>query len=114
MVNKDVAIKTLVESVEDYSKASFDLLKLKYVERKADLTSSFVTKVIFVVVLSLLAININIAVALWIGTYFSKSFYGFLVVSSFYGLLSIVLFFTHKLIKTKVNDSIIADELNEN
>ncbi len=114
MVNKDVAIKSLVESVEEYSKTSFDLLKLKYVERKADLTSSFVTKSIFVVVLSLLVININIAVALWVGTFFSKIFYGFLVVSSFYALLSIVLFLTHKLIKTKVNDSIIADELNEN
>ncbi len=114
MDNKDVAIKSLVDSVEEYSKTSFDLLKLKYVEKKADLTSSFLTKLIFVVVLSLLAININIAVALWLGTFFSKSFYGFLVVSSFYALLSLVLFLTHKLIKTKVNDSIIADELKEN
>ena len=113
MDNKDVDIKSLVESVEEYSKRSFDLLKLKYVEKKADLTSSFVTKAIFVVVLSLLAININIAAALWLGTFFSKNYYGFLVVSSFYALLSIVLFLTHKLIKTKFSDSIITDELNK-
>ncbi len=114
MLKKDAALKSLVDSVEDYSKTSFELLKLKYVERKADLTSSFVTKALFVVVLSLLAINLNIALALYFGTYFSRNFYVFLVVSSFYGLLSIILLFAHKLIKTKVKDSIVADELNEN
>ena len=105
-------IEPLLERAEQYSKTSFELIKLKTLDKAADVTSTLVSRLLLTIVLSLFALTLNIAIALWLGDLFGKSYYGFLVVASFYGFIAIILFFIHPLIKARVNNSIITQMLN--
>ena len=105
-------IEPLLERAEQYSKTSFELLKLKSLDKTADVTSTLISRLLLIIVLSLFALTLNIGIALWLGDLLGKNYYGFLVVASFYGLIGIILFFTHPLIKARVNNSIITQMLN--
>jgi len=105
-------IEPLLERAKQYSKTSFELLKLKSLYKTADVMSSLMSRLLLAIVLSLFALTLNIAIALWLGDLLGKNYYGFLVVASFYGFIGIILFFVHPLIKARVNNSIIAQMLN--
>jgi hypothetical protein len=105
-------IETLLERTEDYSKTSLELLKLKSLDKTADVTSSLISRSIFIVVLSLFALTLNIAISLWLGDLMGKNYYGFLVIASFYALIAIALLFLHPLIKSRLTNSLIKQILN--
>jgi hypothetical protein len=105
-------IEPLLERVEKYSKTSFELLKLKSLDKAADLTSTFTSRLFLAIVFSLFALTLNIAIALWLGDLLGKNYYGFLIVASFYGLTGIILFFIHPLIKERIRNSIITQMFN--
>lgn len=112
MEAKASLIEPLLERAEQYSKTSFELLKLKSLDKTADITSKLISRLLLVIVLLFFALTVSIAIALWLGELLGKNYYGFLVVASFYGLIGIVLFFMHPLIKARVNNSIITQMLN--
>ena len=97
----------LLERVEQYSKGKFELLKLKSVDKTADLSATFISRLLLTVTLILFSLTLNIAVALWIGDLLKKSYYGFLIVAGFYFLIGILLYLLHPSIKTKIQNSII-------
>jgi hypothetical protein len=100
-------IEPLLERVQEYGKTSFELLKLKSLEKTADITSSLVSRSLLVIVLSLCLLTLNIAISLWLGDVLGKNYFGFLVVASFYGLTGVILFFIHPVIKARVSDLVI-------
>jgi hypothetical protein len=105
-------IEALLERTEDYGKTSLELLKLKSLDKTADVTSNLISRSLFIVVLSLFALTLNIAISLWLGDLLGKNYYGFLVVASFYALIAIILFFLHPMIKSHLNNSLIKQILN--
>ena len=107
MEAKGNLIEPLIERIEQYSKTSFELLKLKSLDKTADISSGLISRMLLVIVLSLFALTLNIAIALWLGDLLEKNYYGFLVVASFWALTAIVLFFLHPIIKEHLNNSII-------
>lgn len=107
MEEKSNIIEPLLEKAEQYAKTSFELFKLKSLDKTADVTATLISRVFFLIALSIFTITINIAIALWLGELLGKTFYGFLIIGGFYGLLTIVLFFLHHSIKKRVNSSII-------
>jgi len=112
METKANLIEPLIERVEQYGKTSFELLKLRSLDKTADIASTLISRLFLVVVISIFAITLNIAISLWLGELLGKNYYGFLVVASFYGLTGIILFFIHPLIKERANNSIITQLLN--
>ena len=100
-------ITPLLEKAEAYGKTSIELLKLKAVDTTADLGSTVVSRSVLFIPLFLFTLTVSVAAALWLGEVLEKNYYGFLVVAAFYALLTLVLFFTRKGIKAKVNDSMI-------
>jgi len=51
---------------------------------------------------------VNLGLALWLGEILGKTFYGFLVVAAFYGIIGMIIhFFMHKWLKKLVSDYII-------
>jgi hypothetical protein len=100
-------IEPLFERVQEYGKTSFELLKLKSLEKTADITSSLVSRSLLVIVLSLCLLTLNIAISLRLGDVLGKNYFGFLVVASFYGLTGVILFFIHPVIKARVSDLVI-------
>ena len=104
-------IRSLLDSVEEYGKASFKLIKIKALYKSADAVSAVISRLILIVVFLLFTVTLNIAVALYLGDVLGKNYYGFLLVASFYALLVIILFFIHPFIKAIINNSIISQLL---
>jgi len=107
METKESLIQPLIESVEEYSKTSFELIRLKAVDKGANVASMLLSRLTLLSALFLFIVSLNIAAALWLGDILGKNYYGFLVVALFYGLVGTVLFFLHPAIKTRINNSII-------
>lgn len=111
MQSKTSLIEPLLERVEEFGKTSFELLKLKSVDKTADLSAILISRLFLIIVLSIFVLTLNIALALWIGDLLGKDYYGFLIVASFYGLIGIVLYFFHPLIKASTKNFIITQML---
>jgi len=105
-------IEPLLERAEQFGKTNFELLKLKSLDKTADIASGLISHLLLSIVLFLFTVTLNIAAALWLGSLLGKNYYGFLVVASFYGLIAIILLFIHPVIKARVNNAIIAQILN--
>ena len=112
MDTKTNLIEPLLEKVETYSKTSLELLKLKALAKTADVSSTLISRSLFILFVSFFAFTINIALALWIGDMLGKNYYGFLIVAGFYGIASVILLIVHPSIKTKVNNNIIKQLFN--
>lgn len=101
-------VESLIEKSEQYGKTTLELLKLKTLDKSADVTSTLVSWLIVVIFAVLFFLILNIGVALWLGDLLGKSYYGFFVVSGFYALLALIFgIFRKQLIKKPVNESII-------
>jgi hypothetical protein len=105
-------IESLIEKGEQYGKTTIELLKLKTLDKSADVASNLVSWLIVVIFAVLFFLILNIGVALWIGELLGKSYYGFFAVSGFYLLLALIfVIFRKQLIKKPVNESIITQVL---
>jgi hypothetical protein len=100
--------ESLIEKGEQYGKTSLELLKLKTLDKSADVTSTLVSWLIVVIFAVLFFLILNIGVALWLGELLGKSYFGFFVVAGFYAVLALLSgIFRKQLIKKPVNNSII-------
>jgi hypothetical protein len=100
--------ETLLEQASEYGKTSIDLAKLKALDKTTEIVSSIIplSVVILLVVTSLLFLNLGLA--FWLGEFFGKTYYGFLVVAAFYVIAGILIhFFLRKWIKRLVGDYFI-------
>lgn len=82
--------EVLVDKVEAYAKTSLELLKLRTIEKSADVVSVVAAQVIIALVVSLFFIFVNIGLALLIGEMLGKTYYGFFIIGGFYALLSLL------------------------
>ncbi len=106
------SIEPLLESAADYGKTSYDLAKLKTIDKVSDVVSSlFPHAVVFLIFMSFMLFS-NLGVAFYLGEIFGNVFYGFLVVAAFYLVVGLIVhFFIHDWIKKKVSDFIIQQSL---
>jgi len=106
------SIESLIEKGEQYGKTTLELLKLKTLDKSADVASNLVSWLIVVIFAVLFFLILNIGIALWLGEVLGKSYYGFFVVSGFYALLALIFgIFRKQLIKEPLNNSIIEQVL---
>jgi hypothetical protein len=112
MPTKEEIIESLLIKAEAYGKTNYELLKLKTVDKTADVSSRILSRTFLIIALSFFALFINIGMSFWIGELLGKIYFGFAVVAGFYGLISIVLLFTHKLFIQKTKNRIISQLLN--
>lgn len=102
----------LFEKAVDYSKTSFELLKLKALDKVADVSSTLISRSLFILAISFFVFLVNIAIALWLGEVLGKNYYGFLIVASFYALVAVILLITHPGIKKSTANSITRQLFN--
>ena len=101
-------IESLLERVTDYGKTTFELVKLKALDKTTDAVSSFIPHSFVIVLIAIFMLFANLGLALWLGEIIGKIFYGFLVVAAFYGIIGMIIhFFMHKWIKKLVSNYII-------
>jgi hypothetical protein len=108
MDDKTKLIESLYERATEYGKTSFELVKLKALDKTSDLVSSIVPHSVVFVLFASFMIFFNLGLAFWLGEILGKTFFGFFVVAGFYVVIGIVLhFFMHKWIKGILCDYII-------
>ena len=113
MEDKMQFVEPLLLKAEAYSKTSYELIKLKAVDKTSDVLSSGVSRGMTVLVLSIFTVMVNIAVALWLGDILGKAYYGFFSVAGFYAICGLILYFyMHNWIKQRISNSIISQMLN--
>ena len=113
MDDKIGVFDSLLERAEDYGKTSFELLKLKTLDKTSDVASSFVSRLTFTCCVLFFLLFVSLGTAFWLGGILGKSSYGFFIVGAFYGIASFVLyFFMNNWIKRIVSNSIIQHLFN--
>jgi hypothetical protein len=100
--------ETLFDKVENYVKSSVDLFKLQLIDKSSDLISSLVAKVAIVLIVSMFLFFINIGIAIWIGEILNSLSLGFIIISGFYLITSILIYFYRNVfIKKPITNMII-------
>jgi hypothetical protein len=98
-------LESLLDKAKEYGITSYELAKLKTIDKTADVVSSFVPLLIVIIILITCLLFLNLGIALWLGEILGKAFYGFLVVAGFYLFIGLILrFFLHDWIKRIVGD----------
>ena len=100
-------IELLFERAAEYGKTSFELIKLKTVDKTSDIVSSLIPHSVVVVLIASFLFFFNFGLAFWLGEVLGKAYYGFFVVAAFYCVLGIVLLFLHKWVKKIICNYII-------
>ncbi len=101
-------IESLLERATEYGKTSFEIIKLKALDKTSDVVSSFLPHAVVFVFLAIFMLFLNLGLALWLGEILGRTFLGFLVVAGFYGITGVIVhFFLHEWLKKKVSDFII-------
>ncbi len=77
-------IEPLFEQMEGYGKVSLRLAKLRAIAKIISVLSGLVAGTIPIVFLLLFVAAANVGVALWLGDWLGKSYYGFFCVAIFY------------------------------
>jgi hypothetical protein len=113
MEDKMIFIEPLFERAEAYGKTSFELIKLKALNKTTEVVSTGVSRGMVAIVFFMFLILINFGIAIWIGDLLGKLYYGFFCVAGCYGIIGVVLyFFMHNWMKKRVSNSIILQLLN--
>ena len=106
------SIESALESASDYGKTSYELVKLKTIDKTSDVVSSLIPHAIVFLILMSFLLFINIGLAFYLGEIFRNIYYGFFVVAAFYGIVGIVVhFFFHDRMKSKIFNCIIKQAL---
>ena len=106
------SIETLLESATDYGKTSYELIKLRAIDKTADVVSTLIPRLIVISILTVFLLFINLGVALYLGEVLENIYYGFFVVAAFYGVIAFfVHLFMRKQFKRKISDCIIKQAL---
>ena len=106
-------IESLIERTTEYGKTSFELIKLKALDKTSDVVSSLVPNSIIIVFFLSFMLFLSVGLALWMGEILGKIYYGFLLLAAFYGVSGILFYIImHKWIKKLVCNNIIKQVLN--
>ena len=108
MTNFETPITTLVEKAGDYAKTSIDLLKLQAIGKSSDILSSFASRLVVAIAVSMFALTITIGLALWIGKLLGEYYFGFFIMAGTYAIIgSLIYSFKNKWIKEPVRNALI-------
>jgi len=108
MEEKTNMIESLLDKAVDYGKSSYELGKLKVIDKTTDVVSSVIPHFVVVYVIATTILLVNLGAALWLGAILGKVYYGFFVVAAFYVVLGIVIhFFMYNWIKKVFSNYII-------
>lgn len=111
MPPKPNPFEPLFDRAVDYGTTSFEIIKLRTVDRTADISASIISRMFLLLTFSLFALSLNIALSFWLGDLLGKVYIGFLIVAGFYALMSLVLLLLHPAIKSRIYDALIRQML---
>lgn len=101
-------LESLMDRATDYGKTSFELVKLKAVDKTSDVVSSIISHTFVLVLAASFMLFCSMGLALWLGEILGKLFYGFFVIAAFYVVMgTVVHLFMHKSLKKIIRNYVI-------
>jgi hypothetical protein len=108
MEEKTNEIENLFHQAVDYSKTSLEIIKLKTVDKTADVGASLITRIMYLIISAICLMVLSLGGSFWLGEILGKIYYGFLIVAGFWAVTGIFLYiFMNKPIKKMFRNSII-------
>jgi hypothetical protein len=112
METPESLIELLYEKIEEYGITTYELTKLKLLKTTAQVLPSLLSSLIVVLVISAFIFFLSIGIAILLGEWLGKLYYGFFIIAVFYFVVGIVMhFYLHKWIKKPVANIIIKQVL---
>lgn len=113
MEEKASILELLFDRTVDYTKSSYELVKLKTVDRTTNFVSSFASNMLLYILLASFILFASLGLAFWLAEILDEIYLGFLIVGAFYGILAIIFrLFFYKRIKNKIGNRFIRKVLN--
>jgi hypothetical protein len=101
-------LESLVDRATDYGKTSYELVKLKAVDKSSDVVSSIVPHALVLILAASFMLFLNLGLAFWLGEILGKIFYGFFIVAAFYIFVGLIVhLFMHKKLKEIIRNYVI-------
>ncbi|MFT3936672.1 MAG: phage holin family protein [Chitinophagaceae bacterium] len=106
--------ETLLSQAGDYATTKAELFKLKVADKASDTVSDAASTIVVLLMFCFFLLCASIGLALLLGEWLGKNYYGFFVVTGLYGIAGIIIHFNRKhLVKTPVSNFIISKILNQ-
>ncbi|MFZ4457024.1 MAG: hypothetical protein ACOYOT_12460 [Bacteroidales bacterium] len=113
MEHNTTIVETLLERAAEYGKTTYELTKLKALDKSSDLISTVIPHLLVVSMIASFLLLLNIGASLWIGELVGQNYLGFFIVSTFYLIIALIMHFLfHKSIKRCVTNYILKQVLN--
>lgn len=101
-------VETLFDQAGDYVETRVDLFKLQVIQKTSDIISSLASRLILILIIVIFVMIANIGIALVLGEWMGKNYYGFFALAGFYLIAGLIFnSFKSKWIKEPVANSII-------
>jgi len=100
--------ESLLSKAGDYAETKVSLLKLKVADKTSDTVSDAATALVGLLFVVFFLLTLSIGVALLIGEWLGKAYYGFFIVAGLYGIAGIIFRMNRKsLVKIPISNFII-------
>ena len=97
----------LLTKVENFSKTSIELMKLKAINKVANSGANIINYFVVIFILSLICISLNMGLSLFLNQIYKNNYSGFFMVAGINLLILILYYFFYPLLKSKFKNSII-------
>jgi len=105
--------ESLLYKTREYAETKADLLKLKVADKASDTVSDAASTMVVFIFGAFFLLTLSIGLALLIGEWLGKNYYGFFIVAGFYGIAGVIVKANRvNLVKTPVSNFIIGKILN--
>jgi len=113
MENHTNIFEPLLEKAVEYGNSSFELIKLKTLDKISGIYSSLISNTVIIIYLTTFIFFLNVGLALWLGEILGKIYFGFFVLAAFYLFTGLIIkIFIYKWIKKIVRDNFIKQHIN--
>ena len=108
MENQSGVVESLIDRVKSYVETRIDLLRLKAIDKSSSFLSLVVSLIVVILVGFISLIMLSVGIALLLGDWLGKSYYGFFIVGGFYLIAGLVLYsLREKWLKSPIANSMI-------
>jgi hypothetical protein len=112
MEDNENLFESLIERANEYGKTSYELAKLKLLDKASEVVSSFIPYSVIVALIGTFILFLSLGFALMLGDILGKLFWGFFAVAGFYIIAGIVIrLFMFKMLKRLAGDYFIKNVL---
>ncbi|HLY69739.1 MAG TPA: hypothetical protein VKR53_08415 [Puia sp.] len=96
MISQITHIKLLLQNFEEYIKNDIELLKLKSVDKSADIVSSVFASIVIIIAVIIFAFILSIGLSFYIGRIIGTPEFGFFIMSGVWAIICVFLYLSRK------------------